>query len=265
MPYRHLPNTDAGLTKAIDCAYKRWMDLAGTPEKRLITAAHFADLNPGSATAFRTRWHKEGGEAKNALSAQITLTTARDAAIASLVQTINHFFIVFDLAIERHLMNPTSTAIFTPADRVLFERPANATSIPVITNSADASLWAGRIAAGEAARALAGGSSFTPMALPSADDVTNLATAYDTIQGNQDEAQSKTADEARDVSALRPEGDTLVRSMWNTIEFNLSEQGLTPEALRAEGRLWGIVYASRPGEPEETVTPPVPPVTPPAP
>ena len=258
MPYRHLPNTDAGLTKAIDTAYKRWTDLAGTPEKRLITPAHFAELNPGSPTAFRTRWHKEGGEAKNALSAQVALTTGSAAALASLIQTINHFFIVFDLAIERHLMNPTTTPIFTPADRVLFERPANATSIPVLTNSPDGNLWAGRIAAGEAARALAGGSSFTPMSLPSADDVTNLATAYATIQGSQDEAQSKAADEARDVSALRPEGDTLVRSMWNTIEFHLNEQGLTPEALRAEARLWGIVYITRPGEPEEPVVPVTP-------
>ena len=258
MPFRQLPNTDAGITKAIDAAHKRWDDLAATPAKRLITAAHFAQLDPASLTAFRTRWHKEGGEAKNALSAQVTLTTARDAAYASLVQNINHFFIVFDLAVERHLMNPTTTPIFTPADRVLFERPANATAIPVITNSADATLWADRIKAGEAARALAGGSSFTHMALPSASDVESFSATYLTIQGSQDEAQSKTADEARDVSALRPEGDTLVRSMWNTIEFNLSEQGLTPEALRAEARLWGVFYATRPGEEDEPVTPPAP-------
>jgi hypothetical protein len=258
MPYRHLPNTDAGITKAIDAAHKRWNDLASTPEKRLITPAHFAELNPANPAAFRTRWYKEGGEAKNALSAQVALTTASDAAFASLVQNINHFFIVFDLAIERHLMNPNSTPIFTPADRVLFERPATATTIPVITNSADALLWAERIKSGEAARASAAGSSFTPMSLPSASDIENFANAYLTILGSQDEAQSKTAAEARDVSALRPEGDALVRSMWNTIEFNLSEQGLTPEALRAQARLWGVVYIARPGEPEEPATPPAP-------
>ena len=113
MPFRQLPNTDAGITKAIDAAYKRWNDLASTPAKRLITPAHFAQLDPASLAAFRTRWHKEGGEAKTALSAQVNLTTARDAAFASLVQNINHFFIVCDLAVERHRMNPANTPIFT--------------------------------------------------------------------------------------------------------------------------------------------------------
>lgn len=251
MPFRQLPRSDAELTKAVDAAHKRWVDLAATPAKRIITPAHFAELDLSVPTSFRSQWQKEIGEAVVALSVQVTLTSGAESLFNSTVQIINHFFIVLDCAIERHVM-PIS-------DRVLFERPANATSIPIITNYADALLWGARIKAGELARQAAGGSSYLAMSLPSASEVAIWVDAFDDLLGRQDEAQSHTSDEARDISQLRPEGDTLVRSMWNTIEFHLSEQGLAPSALRTEARLWGITYITRPGEPEDpTPTPPTP-------
>lgn len=54
-------------------------------------------------------------------------------------------------------------------------------------------------------------------------------------------------------SALRPEADSVIRDVWDEVEFALRR--LDPPSLRRRAREWGVFYALRPGEPEEPATP----------
>lgn len=259
MPFRQLPRTDEECTKALDALHKRWVDLAAEPAKRLITATHFANLDEANPNSLRRVWKKEIGEASAALATQINRTQGPagvGAKFARAAELINHYFIVLDLAIQR--------AEIPAGHRTLYSRDANATTIPLVTQHADIPLWSGRIAVGEAARLAAGAA---PMAMPSAAQIAAAATEFASAIGLQNEAQSDASDEARDVADQREAVLNLIRSAWNTIEFNLTETGLGPAAMRAEARLWGVIYIPRPGDaPEDGPgNPPVPPPPPPPP
>ena len=99
------------------------------------------------------------------------------------------------------------------------------------------------------------------MAWPTVAKINAALNALTAAETEQLRAKEKADDEEEQATALDPEVDTFTKDMWDTIEFNLRTHEAT--SLRRRAREWGVFYATRPGEPEETDTPTPP--TPPTP
>ena len=111
-----------------------------------------------------------------------------------------------------------------------------------------------RLDEGVHADSLVGG--YKPMAMPTVGEVATALAAY--------EAAHKVASDAKDayeaaqlvVQGLRPAVDAQIVELWDAIEYFFRH--LEPSTLRRSAREWGVVYASRSGDPEDP-TPPTPP------
>ncbi len=101
------------------------------------------------------------------------------------------------------------------------------------------------------------------MAMPSASEVDTARTAAAGVQQTQSEAKDAFDKEQADVATSQPEIDAHILDMWDTIEFALRK--LDGPSRRRRAREWGVVYISRPGEPEDPPTDPTPPPAPPTP
>ena len=86
------------------------------------------------------------------------------------------------------------------------------------------------------------------------------ASALEIAQAEQLRAKEKTDTEQEEATALVVEVDAFIKDMWDTIEFNLRTHEAS--SLRRRAREWGVFYATRPGEPEETEPTPPPAPTP---
>ncbi len=118
-------------------------------------------------------------------------------------------------------------------------------ALPALVTQADVTLWAGRIVEGEAAR-LAADPAATPMALPSAAEITTAAAKYAASSALQSEKKDTYDDEQDDVAALRPAVDELITDIWDSIEFTYRKD--PGPSKRRRCREWGVVYVTRPAK-----------------
>jgi hypothetical protein len=236
MPFRQLPASDPTRSKALTAAFKKSSSAA--PAQRLISATTAASL-----ATFSNQWQKEITERADALGTQTISTAALDAAGIKLRRAASHFIQVFQLGVAR--------GVFSPPGRASYQLSVNEETIPDLTTEADLLLWAGRIVQGDPRRVDA--LSELAMAMPSAAEVASALADYETQLALQTAAKDAFDDEQTDVVNLRPEADKLIKDIWDEVEFALRQ--LEPPALRRRAREWGIFYALRPGEPEETPAP----------
>ena len=248
MPYRDIPNSNAGILKAFDAAHTKRTNTK--PADHLISGeqyTNYLDLTPppeGQPGSTYFRFKKETGESAGALAAQTPLTTALDTTRGLLRLGISHFIQTFNNAITRGKL-PRET-------RTLFQLPLESDRVPDLFTDADLLLWAQRIADGEKARTDAGG---TPIAWPSAAEVTALRDQFRTQAAAQSTAKDATDREQGDVERLQPEALAAIKDMWDTVEFNLRHEP-TNAGRRRRARQWGVIYATRPGETPDPEEPP---------
>jgi len=241
MPYRHLPNTDSQRLLALNSAHEKWIATTA-PADRLLTAAQFAQLDLTLPDSLHSLFKKDVGEASAALAAQGGLTTQHDTAHSALAQIVSQFIQVFNLGVAR--------GVFPRADRAYYGLDLNQSDVPLMASHADIQLWAGKLIDGEAARTAKGGA--TAMAMPAIGEVAAALTAATTLKQTQTGAKDTYDKEQADVSSARAAIDALIADLWETIEFNLRK--LDGPSRRRRAREWGVVYLSRPGEPEDTET-----------
>ena len=185
--------------------------------------------------------------------AQVTATTLRDSLAHRARLLVVKAIVNIQSAIE--------VGDLPEVVRGHYQHPPNKDTLPEIITPAEVLLWAGHIAAGETARLGSNDPAQIgegPIAWPTVAKITTALNALTSAEAEQLRAKEKADDEEEQATALDPEVDAFIKDMWDTVEFNLR----THEAasLRRRAREWGVFYATRPGEADETETPvPTPP------
>ena len=240
MPFRRLPDTDSTRSQAINAAAAKYAAVA--PADRLISPATAAAL-----ASIATRWETETSQRAAALGRQTASTSTLDSIGARLRMTVSHFIQVYQFGVARGL--------FSPSGRASYELAVNEETVPDLASEPALLLWADRVIKGEVRR-LATFPAEPPMAMPAASEVTDLLSDYQNELSSQTTAKDALDAEQQDVTNLRPEADSVIKDVWDEVEFALRR--LDPPSLRRRAREWGVTYALRPGEPEETNDTPPP-------
>jgi hypothetical protein len=240
MPFRQLPASDPTRTQALTAALQK--SAAVAPADRLISAATAATL-----TTFAANWQTQVAERADALGLQTASTAVLDGIAARLRMTVSHFIQVYQFGVAR--------GVFSPSGRSSYELSVNEETVPSLATEADLLLWANRIVTGETRRT-ANFPTEPAMAMPSATDVSDALADYQNELAHQTTVKDAYDEEQADVAALRPAADALIKDIWDEVEFALRR--LDPPSLRRRAREWGVFYALRPGEPEETTDTPPP-------
>ena len=230
MPYRALPTTDATRIAAFDALLKQ-AALVPVAERPYPIALHT------QLETLAPQFKLEAQQAGTALSTQSAATSEATLDFLALQTSVSHYFQVLNLAVARGVI---------PRDaRAHYQLDVSSAVLPDLITQADVTLWASRIAEGEAAR-LAANPAAVPMAMPSAAEVAAAAAKYATSSAAQSTAKSAYDAEQEQVAALRPAVDKLIRDLWDYIEFAYRED--PGPSKRRKARLWGITYVTRPGE-----------------
>jgi hypothetical protein len=223
MPTRRLPRTDDERSNALSTCLDKSNSITD-PAKRLITPDQFTLLG-STASAWAAARNSQGP----LLAAQSASTKTANAAADKLRRLISHYIQVMNLAIDR--------GEIAASDRALYQLDVSSASVPALTAVADLKLWAGRIADGESKRVAAGG---PPMAMPGAAQVADALTAFNEADSAQSNAKTAFDAGQETVNALRPGADTLIKDLWDTIEFTLRNDDAP--SLRRKAREWGVAY-----------------------
>lgn len=230
MPFRKLPNTDAGRVAALDALIRK------------------ADAVPEAARPYPGNLHTQAvallagfklalQQLAAALSEQTSATARASRDFEALQMTASHYFQVLNLAIVRGVV-PRSA-------RAHYGLDVSSATLPPLDTHADVTFWAANVVRGEAARLLADPSAI-PMAMPTAADVQAAATLYATSTGARSLAKDAYDKRQEDVAALRPVADPLIREIWDHIEF--AHRTDPAPSRRRKCREWGITYVNRRGE-----------------
>ena len=250
MPSRRLPNTISAVIRSLSAARDAWVQF---PDNRLITAAHWAALDPsGSPASLLTRFLKEAGDVSLALAAQAPLTDDFGKNLARLTLFTSHFHQVLDFAIERGLLSVAS--------RAFYDRDLSATTLPPLGSAAEVLDAAAKIISGESARANSEGASHIPMAIPSAAEVAIVHSVTAAARAASETAKLNTDTQQGELAVLYPAAQALAVSIINTIEYNLGERSdLDAPGRRRIARAWGVIYINDDGTVNEESAPPPPP------
>jgi hypothetical protein len=251
MPFRRLPFSRESRLAALAKAHsKAAASVGGTI---LITNAHIAALDLADPASLHSRYKKECGEVVPARAAQITATSLRD--------TLAHRAHLLVSRAIQNIQGAIASGDLPAIVRGHYQLPTNKDTLPEIVSPADIRLWAGNLIAGDAARLATADPAQIgegPLAWPAVAKITTVLNELDAAEAEQTRAKDKADIEDEQATALDAEVDAFIKDLWDTIEFNLR----THEApsLRRRAREWGVFYATRPGEVEETeeLVPPVP-------
>lgn len=233
MPYRKLPVSDAGRIEALR-ATKTKAD--ATPATELA----FSNENPSRLNTFYPSFLKEVEERGTAFSLQTEATSGKYTAEENCKLLTSHFYQVFNLGIAR--------GKYKVSERAFFNLGINQETIPELSGQESIRTWAENIIKGDLLRVAAGGLEMTN---PSKADVEATYNDYITKINDQSLKKDQYEKEQKDVDKLRAEADDLIKDIWDEIEFKYRKD--EPSAMRRKAREYGIVYVSRPGEPEEEV------------
>jgi hypothetical protein len=226
MPSRRLPQSDKPRGNALSQCGAVYA--ASAAADRLITPAQMMTL-----TTLQTPWVAANDALGPLLFSQTQATTAVLAALAVSARVNSQFIQVLNFAIERGAL-PANT-------RTLYKLPASHAEVPPMTTTLTALDVAADLAKGEADRIAAGG---TPFAWPAIGEVTADATALRAAETAQNVAKLAYDRGQEAVAQQRSALDAFIKKLWDTIEFNLSEE--EPASLRRKAREWGVTYEGDP-------------------
>lgn len=228
MPNLQRPSTDNARIKALQHASNKAQH---TPPAQLA----FSGDTLTTLTTFLPIFAQEMQERGSALTSQTTATGQLNVSRRMLHMFITHFFRVFNFAVAR--------GQFAATDRGHYQLDVSSESAPLLPTDADLTMWADRIATGEAARTGAGG---TPMAFPSAAEVATAATDFQTLKGAQSTSKDIYNKEQEDVENIRAQADDIIDDIIDEVLFTFRKH--TPASMRRNAREYGLVYVPSPGE-----------------
>jgi hypothetical protein len=233
MPFRQLPRSVAELQQALTNAKTKSDNTSGPLQA--FSAGTKTTLN-----TFLPTYNTEIGEMNGALVQQVNASLAEDLSLAVNRMFISHFFQVFNLGVER--------GIFAAGDRVFYGLDANQTEIPSLGQESEIIFWSGKIATGDADR-MAASATAVPMVNPTPAEVAAVHVDFLTKHSDQSTKKDTFDTEQEDVAALFDDALALVEDIWDEVEFTYRHED--PPSKRRKAREWGVVYETRPGEPED--------------
>ena len=234
MPYRRMPNSDATRLDALRAVYTK---ADATPAESLA----FSQENYDQLKVLYPQFKKEMDERGTALSVQSESTILRSAAEEKCRLIVSHFLQVFNFGVAR--------GIYKVSERAYFQLDINQENLPDLKTEEGLRSFAENIITGDPKRVAAGG---VEMANPSAAEVEAAYNDYVAKLTDQSTKKDTYEKEQKDVDNMRAQIDELIRDIWDEIEFKFRKD--EPPALRRKAREYGVVYVSRPGEPEEDVS-----------
>lgn len=228
MPYRRLPTTDVARLKALHSCTR--MAEISSLEQLAFPAGHIHDL--------RNIINKlEGAKHQQNQARRLRIAFSREYQ-PKLVKTrlyLSHFIQVLNLAIIREEI-PESA-------RVYYGLEEYGNRLPDLRSDIEILEWGKRIIDGENQRLKKGG---IPIMTP---NVARVKVWYDQFRDgyyNQLTANKSTTRADQKMIEIRKEVDTLLATVWDSIENYYNSK---PESGRRESaELYGIVYVLRKGE-----------------
>ena len=228
MPKLDRPDTDTQRLTALQSAK---IKADATPPAQLAfspdTLAALIALLPTLATEMQQRG--------TALSGQASTTAAINPFRNRVRMFISHFLQVFNLGVER--------GDYSASDRAHYQLPVSSDKLPKLSGDEDLVLWAGNIAAGDAARVTAGGAA---MVNPTAAQVAAEFGLYEPMLAVHTTAKDAYDSEQEDVEDMRPEVDDLINDIWDEVLFTFRKD--SPSSMRRKAREYGVVYRLSAGE-----------------
>ena len=266
---RRLPNSTPSIIRLLRIARDMYK-ITPNPADRCITPEQFARIDDANPNCDYNIFLREVTDVDLAQAALSPLSTDLSKSAAVLTMFASHFFQVFDLAVLR--------GVFLPGDRHFYGREATATALPDLSTYDAVEKAAEKIVAGEAAREAAAapappatydsdqkydsgitydssGSTFVPMAMPSADEVGTLLAQFRLVRTQSKAKQTMTRTERGQVKSLYPAMQELAVDICDTVEFS-NRKEKEPSTFRAKCEAWGLVYVGEhPATPPPTPTP----------
>lgn len=241
MPSRFLPRTHITRIKVLNKCNAKGAVTATKP----FPAALWNDLNYGNATGRASTYRA----ALNLVTERSQASTEGTALVVSTfgfaAKLCSHFFQVLDLAIDR--------GDFDASVREYHGRDINVPGVPALTSYDDVIFWAGKIATGEAQRAIDEGATFTAFTNPTPAQVAAAHTAFAAARAAQAGPKESLTLAQQAVEAIIPGAtgiDPLILDLYDETEHTYRHLG--EGAMRDLCREWGIIYE---GDAEEEPLP----------
>ncbi|MBI5215641.1 MAG: hypothetical protein HY960_07795 [Ignavibacteriae bacterium] len=239
MPYRQLPNTDAGRLSAFQNAKQK---VENTPSNSLALGAESVNNLNSTLPQFEEAMESRG----TALQAQADATVEAEKAGAILKMYISHFFQVFNLGVER--------GKFSPGARAFYTLDVSQASLPALNSDSDLLMWGNNIVTGDERRKDASG---VEMTNPSPAEVETAYNEFIAKTNTQSQLKDNYDKAQETVAAMREQVDAIIKDIWDEVEYKFRKD--EPSSLRRKAREYGVVYITRPEEePEDGEQPPTP-------
>lgn len=230
MPYRRLPNTDAGRIRAI----KKVLDqLNLTPEVAQLPGISRALLqNELDKFERLKRYYDESLRTQVAANLKFQLLS-KNARIY-----ISHFIQVLNLAVVRQEIRKEA--------KLLYGLEINSNVVPELNTNESIVGWGGQIIAGENLRKMQGGA---PIYNTSIARVNVAVSQFKEACFSQKKYQETTYAHLAKLKTKRESIDNMIQEVWNKIEAKFSdrESGERFKICQA----WGVVYYLRKNEKEQ--------------
>lgn len=234
MPFRRLPSTILGRSKALETASQKASSTA--PELWAISTDTQAKL-----TILYNKFRLESAERQEQFAKQAEATESENAQQHILHNFVAHFIRVFNMGVER--------GKFTATDRLYYGLNVNQSDLPKLGTEQDLVTWARNLIAGEEKRLTLGEEGekkSKPMSNPSSGEVQTELDKYIVLRNVQSTEKQAFDAENKDVLDMLPEIDELIRDIYDEVEFYYRKE--TAANKRKLARQWGVVYVSRSGE-----------------
>ena len=230
MPYRRLPNTDKARIRSLETAINKMKyseyytpvlspELFAKAEKKL---AQFSEAVDRYLKSLDTQVSYSKSE-----SYQDRLKNAK--------MYVSHFLTVFNLCVKRGEIKE--------ADREYYSIPVNSGEMPDMSTDIAVIRCCENTIRGEKARVEKGG---IPIYNPTIAKVTVHYELFKELYDKQCDLRQLTDETLMVVSLMRPQIDSIILDVWNSIENYFSD--LTGEKKLKACREYGLIYYYRKGE-----------------
>lgn len=227
MPYRRLPNTDAGRIRAMQTALEQ---LQSQKDEHIFHKINAPLLQSELAGFERLYKHYN-----NALRMQVTASKRYQRLFKEAKLYISHFIQVLNLAVIRKEIKKEL--------KPLYGLDIDSNLVPEMTSNEHILEWGERIISGENLRKLQGGA---PLYNPSIARVNVLYSQFKEACFSYKLHQETTNTHQEKLKTKRTEIDKRIQVLWNQIEKHFAE--LNPDEHIKECKKWGVVYYLRKNE-----------------
>jgi len=225
--FRDIPKSIAGIRKALREAKEKYdgvTALLGTPAYSAETYARLMGFYPNFNTQII--------EMDAAKGEQLDASFIEDGKMTLARLFISHYIQVMFFDIER--------GVYPNAVKGYYGLDGNQTTLPKLSTESDITTWGDNIHNGEATLVANG---YIAMVNPSAAQVKAAMIDFKTSHETQSAKVEAFDEESEDVAALLSAARELVIDIWDEVEFTYRKEEFP--SLRANSRLYGVVYSSR--------------------